>query len=162
MKKIWIIFSLCFWPVHAAIADAQAISYREHDFYRERVPLALKKIFDHDFYPRFSVNTFYVPRIRVQSGCRISSQEPCTDEQSGFAVVLWVEANTLLMLEPMTDAVATAEMLAISRRHWDLSKDVVATPDDIQSSTYVIDRREAFRLIYDAMSGDKIVIERKD
>ncbi len=93
---------------------------------------ALQALVDDTQATHYAFNTFYVPKGKTP-------------------VVLWVEANTLILLEDSTPP----------RRKWDLSKDVVPLPDDVASSTYLISREQSFNWIGKALAGKKIIIHPK-
>jgi hypothetical protein len=77
--------------------------------------------------PRGRADVFCIVGYRYAGGERI-------------AYVHWPRGNKLILWEGGTDPVSRPQSIARSRRPLDLRTDVVATPADIGSSTYLIDR----------------------
>jgi hypothetical protein len=78
----------------------------------------------------------------------------------GFAWVYWPEDHAMILWEPTRPGSHWA--LARSRRYLDLDKDVVATDDDVQGSTYLVTRAWVARTIAECRAhGDSFVVRRR-
>jgi hypothetical protein len=78
-----------------------------------------------------------VPRGRADAFCIVGYRFSGGER---IVYVHWPRGNKLILWEGGTDPVTRLQSIARSRNPLDLRKDVVATPADIGSSTYLVDR----------------------
>jgi hypothetical protein len=77
---------------------------------------------------------------------------------SEVAWVLWEEGKAVILWEGSADPEYPVE-LALSRRYLDLDKDVVATAEEVGSSTYLVTREWVKGITRDCEAhGDKFVV----
>jgi hypothetical protein len=98
--------------------------------------------------PRRRADVFCIVGYRFSGGERI-------------VYVHWPRENKLILWEGGTDPVSRPQSIARSRRPLDLRTDVVATPADIGSSTYLVDRAWVNQKIADcAKHGQQVRVAR--
>ena len=76
--------------------------------------------------------------------------------------VYWKEARAVILWEPGLTYDRREDELWLSRRFLSLKEDVVATPDEIGGSNYLMDRKSASELVADCVNkGDLFVIVKR-
>ncbi|SET58065.1 hypothetical protein SAMN05443639_103430 [Stigmatella erecta] len=95
---------------------------------------------------------------RLNHFCVIGYREPSGGE---YAWVIWKEGRALILWEPSADP-AYPTSLATSRRFLHLDRDVVASGEDVNGSTYLVTRDWVSQLTRDCESqGEKFAVSKE-
>lgn len=113
----------------------------KHPVFKDRYKLAAQCLV---FSAQRKKGTFYFPKVASNW------------EKEGAPWVYWLEGNELILFEPYEEGSPHQELI-FSRRRLNLKKDVVETPDEVGTSTYLVDRAWATARIDEAKNGTKFI-----
>lgn len=142
MKRVFVALGLILaLSSLGAAGGGDGASVLDHPYFKDRIVLCLTAYLK-DRLPSFTGSrVFYVSRVEVFEGGYTSA---LVHDPAGNNIVLW---------EPL--ASTECDDLRLSRRDWDLTKDVADNP---QGSTYILWRKDVPGLIARCRAGNRVTI----